>query len=34
MFYQNFKFIDNNKNHLSKYKLKHSVNIIKLNLNK
>ena len=34
MFYQNFKFIDNNKNPLSNYKLKHSVNIIKLNLNK
>ena len=35
MFYKNNKFIDINKNHfLRNNKLRHSVNIIKLNLNK
>ncbi len=29
MFYKNFNFIDNNKNILGNYKLKHNVNIIK-----
>ena len=29
MFNKNFNFIDNNKNILGNYKLKHNVNIIK-----
>ena len=29
MFYKNFNYIDNNKNILGNYKLRHNVNIIK-----